>query len=122
VLIGPSAGRWFSPGSIARLPEVTGKLLHTLADADDESYALCCEALAAYDLTGRLGELRAPLLAVSGCDDAVAPPAQMAELAAAVPDGRAVEVTDAGHLVSAEQPEVTVGLLTEFFMKGAGNG
>src|SRR5690606_36064549 len=87
VLIGPSACRWFSPGSIARLPEVTGKLLHTLADADDESYALCCEALAAYDLTGRLGELGVPLLAISGCDDAVAPPAQMAELAAAVPQG-----------------------------------
>ncbi|MHA6669333.1 alpha/beta fold hydrolase [Homoserinimonas sp. A447] len=117
VLVGASAGRWFSPGSIARLPEVTGKLLHTLADADDESYALCCEALAAYDLRGELGELSRPLLAISGHDDPVAPPDAMAELAAATPHGRAVDVADAGHLASAEQPAVTARLLIDFLRK-----
>jgi 3-oxoadipate enol-lactonase len=114
-LIGASAGRWFSPGSIARLPEMTGRLLHALADADDESYALCCEALAAYDLRSELGELPRPLLAISGHDDPVAPPDVMAELAAATPRGRAVDVTDAGHLASAEQPEVVASLLSDFF-------
>lgn len=116
-LIEASAGRWFSPGSIARLPEVTGRLLHNLADADDESYALCCESLAEYDLTGELGSLRTPLLAISGHDDPVAPPDAMAMLAVAAPDGAAVDVPDAGHLASAEQPAVVADLLRNFFGK-----
>ena len=45
-LIVGSAQRWFAPDSIARRPELSGRLLHVLQDADDESYALCCEALA----------------------------------------------------------------------------
>ena len=53
----PSAQRWFAPDSIAREPELSGRLLHALRDADDESYALCCEALAAYDVRDRLGEI-----------------------------------------------------------------
>lgn len=117
-LVGASAGRWFSPRSIARLPEVTGRLLHNLADADDESYALCCEALAGYDLRGHLGGLTRPLLAIAGLDDPVAPPGEMAELAAAVPDGRSVDLPDAGHLANAEQPGVVAELLVDFFQKG----
>lgn len=116
-LVGASAGRWFSPGSIARLPEVTGRLLHTLADADDESYALCCEALAAYDVRAELGELSRPLLAISGRDDPVAPPDAMAALAAATPHGRAIDLADAGHLASAEQPAAVADLLIDFFRK-----
>lgn len=116
-LVEASAGRWFSPGSIARLPEVTGRLLHNLADADDESYALCCEALADYDLRNELGSLSTPLLAISGHDDPVAPPETMASLAAATPHGNAVDVADAGHLASAEQPANTASLLIDFFGK-----
>ena len=117
VLVGASAGRWFSPGSIARLPEVTGRLLHNLADTDDESYALCCEALAGYDLTAELGEVAVPLLAVSGRDDPVAPTEAVAEIAAAIPHGRAADIPDAGHLAPAEQPEAVASLLIDFLGK-----
>ena len=114
VLVGASAGRWFSPDSIARLPEVTGRLLHDLADTDDESYALCCEALAGYDLTRQLGSLAVPLLAISGADDPVATTTAVAELAAAVPDGRAADIPGAGHQASAEMPDAVAALLIEF--------
>lgn len=113
-LIGPSAGRWFSPGSIARLPEVTGRLLHTLADADDESYALCCEALAGFDAREQLKELSVPLLAISGRDDPVATTEDVAEIAATAPKGRAADIPDAGHLAPAEQPAAVASLLIEF--------
>lgn len=121
-LVEASASRWFSPGSIARLPEVTGKLLHALADTDAESYALCCEALGSYDLRSELGNLAVPLLAISGHDDPVATPADAAAIAAAVPRGRAVDIPDAGHLASAEQPETVATLLNEFFTKGTQHG
>ncbi|MEO6944527.1 MAG: alpha/beta fold hydrolase [Lacisediminihabitans sp.] len=117
VLIGASASRWFSPGSIARLPDITGRLLHNLADADDESYALCCEALALYNLTNELPKLTVPLLAISGRDDPVATTAEMSSIAAAVVDGRAVDIADAGHLAPAEQPDAVSSLLIEFFRK-----
>ena len=80
-----SAQRWFAPGSIEREPDLSGRLLHALQDADDESYALCCEALAEYDVRDRLGEIETPVLAVWGEHDAVAPEAKSAEIA----DGRA---------------------------------
>ena len=68
-LIIASAQRWFAPDSIARRPELSGRLLHALQDADDESYALCCDALAAYDVRERLGEIRMPVLAMWGEHD-----------------------------------------------------
>ena len=37
--------RWFAPGSIEREPESASAAAARAADTDDESYALCCEAL-----------------------------------------------------------------------------
>lgn len=115
VLIIPSAQRWFAPGSIEREPELSGRLLHALRDADAESYALCCEALAAYDVRDRLGELRMPVLALWGEHDAVAPHAKADEIAAGVADGRAEMVPGVAHLPPAEAPEPTATALLAFF-------
>ncbi|MBB2975715.1 3-oxoadipate enol-lactonase [Microbacterium endophyticum] len=114
-LIVPSAQRWFAPGSIARRPEITGRLLHALQDADDESYALCCEALAAYNVRDQLRDIRMPVLAAWGQHDAVAPEAKATEIAEGVRDGRAVVISDAAHLPPAEQPVAMASVLHEFF-------
>ena len=114
IIIG-SAQRWFAEGSIAREPELTGRLLHALQDADDESYALCCEALGAYDVRDRLGRIAAPVLAVWGRHDAVAPEAKAVEIADGVADGRTAVVEDAAHLPPAEQPDATARALRDFF-------
>ena len=117
-LVGASAKRWFGPDFIAANPRVASALLHALSDTDDESYALCCEALAGYDVRGRLGEVGKPLLALSGQFDPVAPPGAVEAMARATRRGRAVEVADAGHLAPAEQPSRVAQLLIEFFTKG----
>ncbi|MGC5223451.1 alpha/beta fold hydrolase [Micromonospora sp. DT81.3] len=114
-LITASAGRWFAPESIARRPELSGRLLHALREADDESYALCCEALAAYDVRDRLGEIEVPVLVAWGEFDAVAPESKSAEVAAGVRDGRALRIADAAHLPPAEQPDAVADALLEFF-------
>ena len=114
-LIIPSAQRWFAPDSIARRPELSGRLLHALQGADDESYALCCEALAAYDVRGSLGGIRMPVLAVWGQYDGVAPEAKSAEIASGVTDGSIAEIADAAHLPPAEQPEAVAATLLQFF-------
>jgi 3-oxoadipate enol-lactonase len=118
VIIG-SAQRWFAPGSIERRPELSGRLLHALQDADDEGYARCCEALAAYDVRARLGEITAPVLAVFGRDDQVAPEAKSIEIAEGVRDGRVAAIESAAHLPPAEEPEQTAAVLREFFREVA---
>jgi 3-oxoadipate enol-lactonase len=109
-----SAQRWFAPGSMEREPDLSGRLLHALQDADDESYALCCEALAAYDVRGRLGEIETPVLAVWGEHDAVAPEPKAAEIAAGVRHGRVAMIQGAGHLPPAERPSRTASVILDF--------
>ncbi len=116
-IIIPSAERWFAPQSMAAHPDLTGRLLHALQNADDESYALCCEALAAYDVRARLGEVATPVLALWGRLDAVAPEAKALEIAAGAALGEAAVVEGAAHLPPAEQPEATATALIGFFAR-----
>jgi 3-oxoadipate enol-lactonase len=117
-----SAERWFAPGSAARHPGLTGRLLHALQDADDESYALCCEALAAYDVRERLGAVSAPVLALWGRHDAVAPEAKSLEIATGVDRGTCEVIEGAAHLPPAEQPEETARALQAFFDRWGSDG
>ncbi|MEO6827076.1 MAG: alpha/beta fold hydrolase [Microbacteriaceae bacterium] len=117
-LIVPSAGRWFGPDFIATNHRVSSALLHALSGADDESYALCCDALGGYDVRARLGSIDTPLLALAGEYDQVAPPDAVAAMAARTLAGRSVTVENAGHLAPAEQPARVAGLLSEFFTTG----
>ena len=114
-LIAPSAQRWFAPGTTAADPVLTGRLLHALQDADDESYALCCEALAAFDVRARLGEIRVPVLAVWGHHDAVTPETSAREIADGVQNGRALGLGEAAHLPAVDDPAATARTLIDFF-------
>lgn len=114
LLIG-SAQRWFAPGSIAQHPNLTGRLLHALQDADDASYALCCEALAAHDVRSQLEEIAAPVLAVWGAHDEVTPESFAREIADGVRHGRAVGIADASHLATVDDPAAIASALRDFF-------
>ncbi|WP_167051574.1 alpha/beta fold hydrolase [Salinibacterium sp. ZJ77] len=113
-LITASAGRWFAPGSIERRPELSGRVLHALQDADDESYARCCEALAVYDVREQLPRITAPTLAVWGESDPVAPEPVAEQIARGVADGRAVRIDGAAHLPPVEQPDAMAAVLLDF--------
>ncbi|MFH8251157.1 alpha/beta fold hydrolase [Microbacterium sp. B2969] len=114
-LIIGSAQRWFAPGSIERNPVITGRLLHVLQDTDDESYAKCCEALAAYDVRDRLGEIAVPVLALWGDHDEVTPESSLRLIAEGVQDGRAVGLPGASHLPPADDAAGVATLLNDFF-------
>jgi 3-oxoadipate enol-lactonase len=116
VIIG-SAQRWFAADSMARHPDLSGRLLHALQDADDESYALCCEALARFDLRDRLGDVEQPVLTLWGRHDTVAPESKADEVAAAVRHGSTVVIEGAAHLPPAEQPEATAAAVRDFFTR-----
>jgi 3-oxoadipate enol-lactonase len=113
-LIVGSAQRWFAPDTVARRPVLTGRLLHALQDADDASYAWCCEALARHDVRSRLGEIAAPVLAVWGDLDAVTPAASLREIAEGVQNGTAAGIPDASHLAPVDDPAAVARELTRF--------
>lgn len=114
-LIISAAQRWFAPGSVAAHPQHTGRILHVLQDTDDESYARCCEALGAFDVRRRLGDIAAPVLAVWGGYDQTAPEASAREIADGVRDGRARGIPDASHLAPVDAPDTVAALLVGFF-------
>jgi 3-oxoadipate enol-lactonase len=108
-----SAERWFSPGFIGRRPDVATRLLESLHTADRFGYAAVCRALAAFDLTGALGPITAPVIVIAGALDVPAPPARSAEIAAEIPRSRLEILDDAAHLAPAEQPARIAEILIE---------
>jgi len=114
-VVAGSIERWFGPGFLDRAPGPADALLDALRHTDAESYALLCEALAAFDVRDRLGEITAPVLAVAGRDDQPTPVAGLELIADRVRDGRLVVLDGVGHQAPAEQPEQVAALLDEHF-------
>ncbi|WP_399141732.1 3-oxoadipate enol-lactonase [Streptomyces sp. NBUA17] len=108
--------RWFTPGF------TVPRLVRDHRDADPGAYAACCDALAAFDLRDRLGGIRVPTLLVAGREDPATPPAQLREIADAVPGATLTELPGASHLAPAERPEAVLTALRTHFDGGAGRG
>jgi 3-oxoadipate enol-lactonase len=94
-----------SPTFREQHPEEFEELIAMLAANDPRGYAAQCRALVDLDLAGRLAEITAPVLLVSGDRDGVSPPAATEANAAALPDGRFTIVEDCGHILTWEKPE-----------------
>ncbi|MET8003788.1 bifunctional 3-oxoadipate enol-lactonase/4-carboxymuconolactone decarboxylase PcaDC [Nonomuraea glycinis] len=100
------ATRWFSAGYDG------GWVLDMLGQVDSASYAACCEALAAFDLTPRLPEIAAPTLVVAGADDPATPIEHALTLATGIPGALLAAVPGAAHLASVERADaVTPAIL-----------
>ena len=113
IVVEASARRWFGPGFIEAQPELTAGLLHALQDTDRFGYAAVCGALATFDVRDRLGEITAPVVAVSGAYDVAAPVAAMAEVAHGVVDGRLVVLDRVAHQAPVEAPAETARAIRE---------
>ena len=110
-VVAGSAERWFAPGFLER-DQATGlAALERLMEVDDESYALCCEALAAFDMTDAVVGIHVPTLCVSGEFDVVTPTAGLQELTARIPGARQVTIAGAAHLPAFEHPQELGALL-----------
>jgi len=115
VMVEGSAKRWFAPGFIDRNPRSAASLLNSLWEADAESYAKACEALAAYDLRRRVGAAHVPVLLLPGAHDEVVTVEDATRTADAVPGAKVHVLDGCGHLGSAEDPVAVAEVLTGFF-------
>ncbi|TFD86988.1 4-carboxymuconolactone decarboxylase [Cryobacterium lactosi] len=114
VVVG-SAERWFAPGFLERDPSAGSAALNELSAINDESYALCCEALAGYDVTDALDGIRTRTLCVSGEFDIATPTRLLVDLAAAIPGARHEVIAGAAHLPALERPAEVAVLLQALF-------
>jgi 3-oxoadipate enol-lactonase/4-carboxymuconolactone decarboxylase len=110
-MVAGSTQRWFAPGFVEREPETTARLLHSLQDADRFGYSAVCDALAGFDVRGRLGEISTPVLAVTGEHDGVTTAEDAEAIAAGVQTGRAVVLPGVAHLAPAEAPAEVAALI-----------
>jgi 3-oxoadipate enol-lactonase/4-carboxymuconolactone decarboxylase len=110
-LVAISAERWFAPGFLEAHATEGGAALSRLVDVDDESYALCCEALAVFDARERARIIPIPTLCVAGQFDIVVPPERVQQLAELIPAGTLEVLSGAGHLPAMDHPAEVAALL-----------
>ena len=112
-------GRWLTPAYAAEHPDLVARLEAMIAQADDEGYASCCEAIAGMDLRGDLGRISAPTLVVSAADDLALPPDHQRAIADGVPGAELLTVTPGAHLANLERTaEITGALLAHLDADG----
>lgn len=109
-----------SPTFREESPEEFEQLVAMLSRNDARGYAAQCRALVDLDLCGRLGEIAAPVLLVSGDRDGVSPPSATAANAALVPAGRYELVEDCGHILTWEKPEDLMRVAVPFLHERIG--
>lgn len=112
VMISGSAQRWFAPDFAEHDPDTVGQMLHDLTDVDDASYALCCEALAAYDLSGAATQI--PVLVAPGEHDGVVSVERAEQDAGQLSPSRVRVISGAAHQPPVENPKQLVEVLVEF--------
>lgn len=101
----PTKQRWFTPGFVQAHPQESGRLLDMIAAVSPIGYAACCDALASFDISSRLGEITAPTRVIAGAQDPVVPPSVGQVLVDGIPDADLVVIDDAAHIANVAQPE-----------------
>ncbi|MGY1692750.1 3-oxoadipate enol-lactonase [Geodermatophilus sp. SYSU D01105] len=103
-LVGSRTGTWFTAAWAEQHPDEALRLLKMLRDTPREGYAACCEAIGAFDVRDRLGEIATPTIVLAGAEDPATPP----EMVRVIADGIGAEfvvVPGAAHLPNATDPE-----------------
>jgi 3-oxoadipate enol-lactonase len=112
-LVATRTGTWFTQVWADEHPAEAERLLRMLRDTPDEGYAACCEAIGAFDVRDRLGEIRTPALVIAGEED----PATTVEMVRLIADGirgsRFLTIAGAAHLPNATHPAVVNAALAE---------
>ncbi|HET6626636.1 MAG TPA: 3-oxoadipate enol-lactonase [Nocardioidaceae bacterium] len=103
-LVEPTKDRWFTRGFRESHPEEVAGLIEMIATSNPAGYAACCDALAGFDVTSRLGEISAPTRVIAGAEDPVSPPSVARILVDAIPDADLVVLDDASHIANVQQP------------------
>jgi 3-oxoadipate enol-lactonase len=95
---------WFSEKTRATRPDIVDMARAMIAGTSEAGYLGASSALQTLDYKRRLSAIRCPTLFLVGAQDGPHP-GEMREMAALVPGAEFVEIADAAHMASLEQPE-----------------
>jgi 3-oxoadipate enol-lactonase len=114
-IVEPTVQRWFSEDFKAAHPEVLDKIRKMIRGTTQEGYLGVTAAFLGLDVEGRLPEIKAPTLYVSGAEDKLGgPPALMEGLSRQVKGARHASVPNAAHIANIQNPEGFNAVLTGF--------
>ena len=104
-LVAPTCERWFTEAFRASHPADVERVMGMFRATPAEGYAGCCDALASYDVTSRLGEITVPTRVVAGGEDPGTPPEVGRAMAAAIPGADLVVIDGAAHIANVARPD-----------------
>jgi 3-oxoadipate enol-lactonase len=111
-LVDITAERWFPPEVVAMKPPGYEKIRQMIRTTPVNGFIGCAGALSNFDFKAGLGDIKAPVLLMSGSRDAALPGVKF--LAGAIAGSKMVELEGAGHISNIEQPEVFTEALRDF--------
>jgi 3-oxoadipate enol-lactonase len=112
--------RWFTPRFGEEHPATLERFTAELTGMTAEGYASCCEAIASCDLRTAIHRIDAPTLIIAGADDPFVPAASAVMFGASFHDASVAVISDAGHLVNVEHPEIVNRLVREHLIENEG--
>jgi 3-oxoadipate enol-lactonase len=103
-LVEPTIERWFTAPFCERGGAVLEQVRAMIRATDPRGYTGCCHAIAALDLTDRLGAIRVPTLVIVGEEDVGTPVAASRTIQAQIEGAELIILKSASHLSNMEQP------------------
>jgi 3-oxoadipate enol-lactonase len=112
--------KWFTEEWRLTHPATTEIHRRMVSNVSAEGYALCCEALAAWDFTSGLPGISTPTLTIAGSADPSTPPEALQSIADVVPGALTAVIDPGAHVPTIERPNEVSRLLAEHFGVTAG--
>ncbi len=95
-------------------------IIRRITQTNPCAYRSAMRSLMRFDTTGRLSELRMPVLVVTGAEDTTVPPPVQRALAQGIPGARHIVVERSGHGIIADNPNEFNRILLEFLAEERG--
>ena len=90
------------------------ELYRQILQANPAAYRSAIRNLGRFDVRKRLAEITCPTLIVTSERDTTVPPENQRQLIRGIRDAQQVSISDAGHAVTGEQPEIINSYLQQF--------
>lgn len=113
-LVEATIDRWFSPGFRERAPGEIEKVRTMIRRTPTAGYVGCCHAIAALDITPRLGSIGVPTLIIVGEDDPGTPVAMSRVMHEGIRGSELVILPGCRHLANIEDPAAFNAALAAF--------
>jgi len=116
-LVEPTLARWFTEPFRKNKPELVKKIADLIQSTPVPGYVGCCHAISNLNTTARLKEIKHPVLAIAGEQDAAAPGTRY--IGENVPGAKLVMLPQAAHIANIEQAGAFNRALQEFLSSPA---